>query len=55
MKLELTPDQINVVLGGLQEIPHKFSAPVIQEIVKQCEAQAKPPVDPTDKNNEGRN
>lgn len=30
---------LNVILGGLEEIPHKFSRPVIDSISQQARAQ----------------
>lgn len=39
MELKLTPEQVNIVLAGLQELPHKFSDPVIREIMQQVQSQ----------------
>lgn len=39
MELKLTTEQVNVVLAGLQELPHKFSDPVIREIMQQVQTQ----------------
>lgn len=39
MELKLTPEQVNVVLAGLQELPHKYADPVIREIMQQVQAQ----------------
>jgi len=50
MKLELSIDQLNVVIAGLQEIPHKHSDPIIREIIRQVEEQkpGEKPADPTE-------
>jgi hypothetical protein len=38
----LTQDQLQVIAAGLQELPFKFSAPVVAEINKQVSEQRKP-------------
>ena len=40
--LTLTQEQINTIAAGLGELPFKASAPVIQELQKQIQAQTKP-------------
>lgn len=57
MKLELSIQQINIILAGLQELPHKHSDAVIRHIGQQIEEANKPaeppsppapPIPPTD-------
>ena len=46
IKLELTVDEVNLILTALQELPYKVAAPLIQKIStegqKQFEEQQKP-------------
>lgn len=49
MKLELDTNQINIILAGLQELPHKHSDGVIRAIFEQVNAQAEPPAKPNAK------
>ena len=37
--LKLSVEQINVVIAGLDELPHKFSRPLIDTISKQAQEQ----------------
>lgn len=39
LTLELTVDEINTVLGGLQELPAKVCNPLTSKIVKQAQEQ----------------
>lgn len=39
--LKLTPEHLDVIVKSLAEIPYKFSAPVLQELRVQIEAQKK--------------
>lgn len=39
-KLKLTENDINIVIEGLQELPHKKSAIVIQKIIGQAQDTA---------------
>lgn len=39
-KLKLTESDINIVIEGLQELPHKKSAIVIQKIIGQAQDTA---------------
>lgn len=43
IKLELTPQAFNVVMGGLEELPHKVSRGVIDDLVRQVQAQQQTP------------
>lgn len=45
LKLEITKREVGVILGSLQEMPFKISAPVIKTINDQLSAQIKPVVD----------
>ena len=40
--LTFTQEQLNYIALGINEIPHKFAAPLINEINKQLEAQRAP-------------
>ena len=37
--LKLSISQINIIMGGLDELPHKFSRTLIDEIQKQLQPQ----------------
>jgi hypothetical protein len=39
LTLELTIDEVNTVLGGLQELPAKVCNPLTNKIVKQAQDQ----------------
>ena len=39
LKLELTIDEINTLLGGLQELPAQLCNPLTNKIVKQAQDQ----------------
>lgn len=38
MKLEIDQNQLNIIIGGLQEIAHKYAAPVLAHIDRQVKA-----------------
>jgi hypothetical protein len=40
---ELTEDEANVILSGLQELPAKVCNPLSQKLVEQAKAQVNPP------------
>ncbi len=40
--LTLTPQQLDMIGGGLAELPFKISAPLIQEINRQIAEQTRP-------------
>lgn len=42
VKLTLKVSQLNIILAALDEIAHKFSRPVIDELVKQATPQVPP-------------
>jgi len=42
IELKLAPEAINVILAGLEELPHKISRRVLDEVLQQCQAQAQP-------------
>ena len=44
LNLELTIDEANLVLKGLNELPYKESNNLIQKIVQEAEKQLKPAV-----------
>ena len=37
--LDLTVNDVNLVLAALQELPHKVSDPMIRKIMEQAQAQ----------------
>lgn len=37
--ITLNVNEINVVLGALQELPHRIADPVIKKVFEQCKAQ----------------
>lgn len=39
VKLELNPQEFNVIMAALQEIPFKMADPVIRSLVKQVQGQ----------------
>jgi hypothetical protein len=39
MTLDLTDQQLNIIVELLQQAPYRFSAPLLQEIQKQVNAQ----------------
>jgi len=39
IKLELTVEEVNLILASLQELPYKVSAPLIAKIKEQGDAQ----------------
>ena len=43
IKLELDLNTINLILKSLDEIPHKYAAPVIAKITNQVHPQVSPP------------
>lgn len=40
--LTVTPQEFNVVVAALQEIPFKVADPVIRSLVKQVQSQVQP-------------
>lgn len=42
MKLELTPEKINFILGTLGKLPYEQSFQLIQEIQSQAQGQLEP-------------
>ena len=42
LKISLTIDEINIVLTGLSELPHKMVNSVISKIISQSQLQLKP-------------
>jgi hypothetical protein len=43
LKVEMPVEYWNVVIQGLQELPAKIANPVTDEILRQVQAQVKPP------------
>ena len=39
VKLDLTVNDVNLVLAALQELPHKIADPMIRKIMEQAQAQ----------------
>jgi hypothetical protein len=39
VKLDLTVNDVNLVLAALQELPHKVSDPMIRKVMEQAQAQ----------------
>jgi hypothetical protein len=46
LNFTFTVAQINTIIAGLDELPHKFSRPMIDEIQKQVQAQQTKDVPP---------
>jgi hypothetical protein len=42
VKLEITPQVFNVIMAGLEELPHKVSRGAIDDLIKQVQAQQQP-------------
>jgi len=36
---EMSEEQVNVILAGLQELPYKVSAPIVQMLIEQHRKQ----------------
>lgn len=43
IKIELVVNDLNIVLGALQELPHRVADPVLKRIMVQAQAQVQPP------------
>lgn len=41
--LSIPLSQVNLVLSGLDELPHKYAAPLVSEIRRQTHEQLQPP------------
>ena len=41
--IKLKVSQINLVIAGLEELPHKYSRPVIDNVSQQAQAQLQAP------------
>lgn len=41
IKLHLTVQEVNVVLGALSELPHRVADPVMRKVFAQAQEQAK--------------
>lgn len=41
INLSVTIDELNIIFGGLEEVPHKFSRKVIDNLSQQAQAQVK--------------
>lgn len=39
VKLEVTINELNVILGALQELPHRVADPVLKKVFGQAQAQ----------------
>jgi hypothetical protein len=39
IKLELTVDEVNIVMAALQELPHRIADPLLRKIVQQGQSQ----------------
>lgn len=48
VKIELAPQAFNTIMAALEELPHKHSRPVIDDLVRQVQAQQQPPAPPAD-------
>lgn len=43
LTLKLTVAQVNTIIAGLEELPHKFSRKILDEIQQQAVPQLQPP------------
>ncbi len=39
INLSVTLDELNIIFGGLEEVPHKFSRKVIDSLSQQAQSQ----------------
>jgi hypothetical protein len=39
VKLEVNVNELNVILGALQELPHRISDPVLKKVFSQAQEQ----------------
>jgi hypothetical protein len=39
VKLEMTVDEVNLVIAALQELPHRIADPLLRKLVQQGQAQ----------------
>jgi hypothetical protein len=43
VKLEVSVNELNVILGALQELPHRIADPVLKKVFGQAQAQMSQP------------
>ncbi len=41
--LEVNVSELNVIMGGLQELPHRVVDPILKKLFQQAQAQLGPP------------
>lgn len=39
VKLDVTVNELNIIMGGLQELPHRIVDPVLRKLMQQAQAQ----------------
>lgn len=42
IKLEVNVNELNVILGALQELPHRIADPVLKKVFGQAQSQVTP-------------
>ena len=50
INLDLTLEEVNIILNGLGELPAKVSMPVIQKLQEQAQPQVTPEPTPVEEN-----
>jgi hypothetical protein len=39
VNVELNVNELNVILGGLQELPHRVADPILRKLMQEAQAQ----------------
>lgn len=39
VKVELNVNELNIILGGLQELPHRVADPILRKLMQQAQEQ----------------
>jgi hypothetical protein len=39
VKLEVNVNELNIIMGGLQELPHRVVDPLLRKLMEQAQAQ----------------
>lgn len=42
LTLEVTVNELNVIMGALQELPHRIADPVLKKVFAQAQSQLQP-------------
>ena len=39
VNIELNVNELNIIMGGLQELPHRIADPVLRKLMQEAQAQ----------------